>query len=339
MGTDKVKRRTGTLSRRGFLRLGLAGAGLAMLGGCGNFQSQGSGGGEVTIAYQPGIGYAQLLIVKQEGWLQKALPDTKFAWRTLNSGSAIRDGMISGDIQIGAASTGGPFLVGYDRGVDWKILSALNDNNIWLMVKDPKFDSLEDFADGDKIAMPAPDSLQAVILKRGAQEQFGDPKALDSSIVSLAHPDGLQALESGQIAGHLTSPPFQFQEQDAGARPILQSFDLFGQHNSNAVFARQGFHDDNPEVIEELYGSLQEATELLTSDPSRAADILSKESGGETSAQDFETYVTADGVNYTTEPHRTIELADFMQEIGFISKAPQSWKDIVFDNLKNTNGS
>jgi NitT/TauT family transport system substrate-binding protein len=36
-----------------------------LLGGCGG----GSGGGAdtMTIAYQPGIGYAQLLIIKQEG--------------------------------------------------------------------------------------------------------------------------------------------------------------------------------------------------------------------------------------------------------------------------------
>jgi ABC-type nitrate/sulfonate/bicarbonate transport system substrate-binding protein len=30
-------------------------------------------GRQVTIGYQPGIGYAQLLIMKQEGWLQEAL--------------------------------------------------------------------------------------------------------------------------------------------------------------------------------------------------------------------------------------------------------------------------
>src|SRR5215204_6621702 len=81
--------------------------------------------------------------------------------------------------------------------------------------------------------------MQAVVLRKGAQEQLGDAAALDDNLVAFTHPDGLQALLSDQISGHLTSPPFQFQEQDEGARPILKSFDLFGPHNFNSVFVRQ----------------------------------------------------------------------------------------------------
>jgi NitT/TauT family transport system substrate-binding protein len=39
-----------------------------LLGGCGG--GSGGAGDNLTIAYQPGIGYAQLLIIKQEGWLE-----------------------------------------------------------------------------------------------------------------------------------------------------------------------------------------------------------------------------------------------------------------------------
>jgi NitT/TauT family transport system substrate-binding protein len=301
-----------------------------LLGGCGG--GSGGGGDTMTIAYQPGIGYAQLLIIKQEGWLEEDLPETEVAWEQLSSGSAIRDGMLAEDIQVGAGGVG-PFLVGFSAGVDWKVLSALNEMDLWLMVVDEQIQDLGDFGDGS-IAMPAPDSIQAVVLRRGAQEQLGDAVALDDNIVALAHPDGLQALLSGQISGHLTSPPFQFQEQDEGARPILRSFDLFGPHTFNSVFVRQGYHDDNPEAMEALYSNIQEATELIENDPDRAAEILSEESEGETTAEEFRRFITEEGVTYTTQPNGFIEFAEFMQEIGLIDEVPTSQEELVFDNLK-----
>jgi NitT/TauT family transport system substrate-binding protein len=288
----------------------------------------------MAIAYQPGIGYAQLLIIKQEGWLEEDLPETEISWQQLSSGAAIRDGMLAGDINVGSGGVG-PFLVGYDGGVDWKLLSALNEMDLWLMAMDPEYQSLNDFQDGGKIAMPAPDSIQAVILRRGAQEQLGDAKALDSNIVALGHPDGLQALLSGQIAGHLTSPPFQFQEQDQGAHRVLSSFDLFGPHTFNSVFVRQNYHDDNPEAMEALYSDIQRATELIQDDPDAAAEDLSAESEDETSPEDFKRFISEEGVTYTTEPRGFIEFAEFMQQSGLIKNVPESESDLVFDNLKS----
>ena len=124
-------------------------------------------------------------------------------WQMLDSGSAIRDGIISGDIQVASMGTA-PFLVGLDAGVEWKTLMSMNDMNLQLVTMDKGAESLEDLPDGAKIAMPAPDSIQSVVLRKGAEEQLGDATALDKSIVALGHPDGVQALVSGQIDAHLT---------------------------------------------------------------------------------------------------------------------------------------
>ena len=303
---------------------------LLLLGGCGG--ESGGAGDNMTIAYQPGLGYAQLLIIKQEGWLEEDLPETEVAWEQLSSGSAVREGMLEGDIQVGSGGTG-PFLVGYSGGVDWKVLSPLNEMDLWLMVMDEQIQDLKDFGDGS-IATPASDSMQAVILRKGAQEQLGDSAALDDNIVTLAHPEGPPALLSGEISGHLTSPPFQFQEQDEGARPILKSFDLLGPQTFINVFVLQDYHDDNPEAMEALYSNIQEATELIENDPDRAAEILSEESEGKTTAADFRRFITEEGVTYTTQPSGFIEFGKVMQELGMIDKVPGSQEEIVFDNLK-----
>src|SRR5829696_7697721 len=319
-------------AKAGLARAVVACVVVLLVTGCGGGAGGQGDGGTMTIAYQPGIGYAQLLIMKQEGWLEEDLPETEIGWEQLSSGAAIRDGMLAGDIQVGAGGTG-PFLVGYSGGVEWKLLSGLNEMDLWLMVMDEQYQSLSDFGEGS-IAMPAPDSIQAVVLRRGAEEQLGDARALDSNIVALAHPDGLQALLSGQIAGHLTSPPFQFQEQDEGARPILKSFDLFGPHTFINVFVRQDYHDDNPEAMEALYSNIQKATELIENDPDRAAEILSEESEGETTAEEFRRFITEEGVAYTTQPNGFIAFAEFMQQTGLIDEVPASQEELVFDNLK-----
>src|SRR4028119_1450248 len=120
---------------------------LLLFGGCGGESGAGGGSGgagdNMTIAYQPGIGYAQLLIIKQEGWLEEDLPETEVAWEQLTTGAAVRDGMLAGDIPVGSGGTG-PFLVGYSADTDWKVLSALNEMDLWLMVVDEQIHDLGD---------------------------------------------------------------------------------------------------------------------------------------------------------------------------------------------------
>ena len=107
--------------------------------------------GHVTIGYQPGIGYAPLIILKQRRTLEKQFPGTTFSWKVLASGAAITNGVISGDLQIGAGGTG-PFLVGWAQGVDWKIVAGLDWGDLWLMAKDPAIRTVADLK-GKRIAM------------------------------------------------------------------------------------------------------------------------------------------------------------------------------------------
>jgi ABC-type nitrate/sulfonate/bicarbonate transport system substrate-binding protein len=308
--------------------------------GCGSAAVTGGGKAKtVTIAYQPGIGYAPLLIMKQQKTLEKALPGKKIVYKRLDSGSAIRDGMLSGDINVGSGGLG-PFLVGWDKGIDWKVLTPMEDMDLWLMTKSPKYKTLADFKSGGKIAMPAPDSVQAIVLAKGAQEQLGDAKALDKNIVSLGHPDGLQALLSGQLAGHLTSPPFEFDEQDKGAREVLSSYKVFGgPHTFNSVFMRQGFYNDNKDVSDAIFKGVQQSIQMLRDDPAKAADLLSKESGGQNSAAQFKGYITHQGVQYTDTPHGFLKFAQFMKQIGLTDEAPSNVDDLTFDQLHGMSGA
>jgi NitT/TauT family transport system substrate-binding protein len=285
---------------------------------------------EITIGYQPGLGYAPLLIAKQQKLIEKELPDVDVEWQMLDSGSALRDGVLSGDIQVAAMGTA-PFLVGLDAGVEWKTLMSMNDMNLQLVTTEKDVQSLEDLPGNAKIAMPAPDSIQSVVLRKGAEKELGDATALDKSIVALGHPDGVQALVAGQIDAHLTAPPFQAQELEQGGHAILDSYDLFGEHSFNSVYTTGEFADANPELVDALTAALADAVQTLNDDPEKAAQVLSDESGGEASAEDMLEQITDEDVSFTTTPTGFETFAEFMQQIGMIEDVPAT-EDMFFEN-------
>ena len=319
---------------RGILATLTAAALAASAAGCAG--ASGASSDDITIAYQPGIGYAPLLVVKEQRTLEKKFPDKKITWRVLNSGAAIRDGMVSRDIQIGAGGIG-PFIVGASNGIPWKIFVALDNANLQLMSKQAK--SLAEIKGAGKIAMPGPDSIQSVVLRKAAKEQLGDAKVLDSQIVAMGHPDGLQALVSGQIAGHLTAPPFQSQAAKEGARPIVSSYDVFGEHTFNSVFTTVDFHEGNADFVKGLQDAVADAVKLLEQNPDQAAELLSRESGGKVSAAELKEQITGDDITYSTKPLGFMKFAQFMKEIGLIKKTPDKPSEYFFDNQYTKGGN
>ncbi|GLZ09429.1 ABC transporter substrate-binding protein [Actinomadura sp. NBRC 104412] len=329
-----------TYSRRDALRLGATGAGaLALTAACGGAGGSGSGSGkEIVISQGSGLSYAALVIIQANGWLEKDLPGRTISWRTVSGGNATRDGLVSGSLHLGSSGLG-PFLIGWGAGIPWKIISSLNDMPLWLVAKDPRLRGLKDFRPTDKIAAIAPGSIQSVMLQRAAQQQLGDAHALDRNIASMAHPDALQALIGGQIAAAYTAPPFQFQAVEQGARKLVDSYDLFGKHGFNTMVATQDYAEKNPDVIAAVHRNIAKANDLIVNSPAEAARILSQAEKGKISPATYQKYLTHPGIEYTTTPHSLLKLGAFMKEVGVVKKVPGDWREVVFDTVKNENGS
>ena len=60
----------------------------------------------------------------------------------------------------------------------------------------------------------------------------------------MDHPDGMQALLSGQIDAHFTSPPYQWQELGRGAHVVGKSYGYFGAHSFLVTVLTQKFYDE-----------------------------------------------------------------------------------------------
>ena len=292
---------------------------------------------KITIAYQFGVGYAPLLIIKQQRLLEKAYPGLQVEWKQLASGTPITDGIIKGDIQIGAMGTG-PFLVGWARGINWKVIAPLDEADLWLMARDSSIRTIADRR-GKRIATPTATSIQAVALRKMAQVKLGNPRALDSSLISMDHPDGMQALLSGQIDAHFTSPPYQWQELGRGAHVVGKSYGYFGAHSFLVTVLTQRFYDEYRAFSQRFYRLVKQSIDLINKKPKTAAAILAREDQTEATTAQFTRWITRKkSLTFTTRPRGLMRTAGFMNRIGLLSKVPNNWRELVFPPVYPTRG-
>jgi NitT/TauT family transport system substrate-binding protein len=292
---------------------------------------------KITIAYQPGLGYAPLILMKQQRTLEKRFPGLEVDWKVLASGTPITNGVISGDIQIGAVGVG-PMLVGWARGVNWRVIAPLNEGDLWLMAKDPNIRTIGDLR-GKRIATPTNTSIQAVVLRKMAEVKLGNSKALDAGLLALDHPDGMQALLTGQIDAHFTSPPFQFQEKVRGAHIVARSYNYFGAHTFLVTVITQKFYDEYPQFARAFYNNIVAMQTLIKKSPDRVAQILQQDAGGTPTNRQFKQWLVNPALTWTTRPRGLMRTAVFMNRTGQLSKAPASWRELVFPPVLATNGS
>jgi NitT/TauT family transport system substrate-binding protein len=293
--------------------------------------------GKITIAYQPGLGYAPLILMKQQRTIERQFPGTQVEWRVFPSGTPITNGVIAGDIQIGAVGVG-PMLVGWARGVNWKVIAPLNEGDLWLMARDPNIRTIADLR-GKRIATPTRTSIQAVVLRKMAEAKLGNARALDSGLIDLDHPDGMQALLTGQIDAHFTSPPFQFQERVRGAHIVGRSYNYFGAHTFLVTVMTQKFYDEYPRFARAFYNNVVAMENLIKRNPDRVARILQDDAGGNPTWRQFKQWLVHPALNWTTRPRGLMRTAAFMNRTQQLTKMPESWRELTFPPVHPTRGS
>src|SRR4051812_13108881 len=175
---------------------------------------------EVTIAQQYGVSFLPLILMERAGILEKrakaaGLPDVKVNWAKVAGPSVMNDGLLSGTMHF--AAQGAPSLITlWDKtrgSVGVKGVAALTTYPLYLVTRNPQVQSIKDFSDKDKIAVPSVKiSTQAIMLQMAAAQIWGekDYAKLDSLTVSLSHPDAVLALTNNTsgVNAHFATSPF-----------------------------------------------------------------------------------------------------------------------------------
>lgn len=293
---------------------------------------------EVTLnlAYQYGLAYAPLIIAQEQNLIENAYEEATgnkltVTWNQMSSGADINTGISGGSIDAGFMGVG-PAVTGVVKGVGYKVFTNLSGQEHGLMTNDENIKSFDDLiGSSNQIALVNIGSIQHVLLAMALDNAGYDPHALDANIVAMAHPDGMAALQSGNVACHLTSSPYIFKEHDDGNLHEIEGVSAaWGVDKSFIVgVASEKMHDEDPELYQALCDAIQKAIDFMNDSPEEAAEITCEYNGN--SAEDELAYIKKS--NYTSETNGLFELASFMAQTEFIETAPASYEDLVFDNV------
>ncbi|MFQ5936775.1 MAG: ABC transporter substrate-binding protein [Acidiferrobacterales bacterium] len=303
--------------------------------------------GQIRIARQFGSGYLPLMVMRQFALIEKhasaaGLGNIQVRWTLYPSGQAMNEALRLGFLDF---ASGGvvPLLKSWDRTRESRNvrgIAALASMPLYLNTRRIKVRSLRDFTDQDRIALPAVQtSIQAVILQMAAAQAFGPGgyTRLDKLTVSMPHPQARDALLAGKsgITGHLTSPPFQYEElQDRHVHRVLNSYDVLGGSATfTTLWTTSQFRELNPRTFRAVYDALREAVDILNRNKREAAKIFIQQANSPRSVEFVEKIIAHPEIQYTIAPENVLKYARFMFGMGTIKRAPASWKDVFFPEV------
>lgn len=306
---------------------------------------------EVRISGGLNIGFLPLLVMRHQKLLEKhtklaGLGEIKVTWATIAGGAAMNDALLSGSLDF--ASSGAPPLITlWDRTKgSVKGVASMNSMPAFLNTRNPKVNSIKDFTEKDRIALPAVKvSNQALILQMAAEQIFGEAGRfkLDRITVSVPHPDAMAALLSGagEITSHFTAPPFQYYELKAkGIRTILSSDDVLGGPASfTLTWTTAKFRDANPKTYRAFLSALSDAIDLINGDKPAAAAIFKALTKDKAPIAEITEMLNKPEVRFTLVPENLSKIAEFMHKVGSIKTRPTSWKDMFFREVHHLPGN
>src|SRR5688572_986538 len=331
----------------------LLAATLAFVAGCGGRSS--SAATEVRIPLGAGgVGFLPLFVMRDRGLIEKhaqaaGLTDLTVRWIDLGGPAVMNDALLSGSVDFIAA---GPpaFITLWDRtrgSADVRGVAAMSSLPMYLNTTNPALTTIDDLAATDKIAVTAVKvSIPSINMQMYAAQRYGAAEAFrfDRYTVTMTHADALIALLSGgnQINAHFTSPPFHQREiKDPRVRTVLNTDDIMGGATTFTMLSTTArFRDASPAAYSAVLAALEEANELIRSDPRAAAEILfAAESAAGFSVEELVEVLRDPDIRFTTTPENTEKYAKFMREIGSIENQPSSWRDLFFPEIHGANGS
>lgn len=227
-------------------------AALTLFQGCAD-EGSGSENAEPTIrvAEQHGLAYAPLAVVQERDLLESV------EWIRLNNAAAIREAMLANRLDVGFMGIP-PYLIGRDRGTDWSHFTGLAQAPLGLVTVREDIPSLTALVKGPsswRIALPQPGSIQHILLSMALDRDYGEATLLDQRLVSMGHPDGMNALFAGKrgqgdVVAHFSSPPYYFEEAaHPDARVLLDGQTAFdGPFTFIIGVLRPGLPADDPGV-------------------------------------------------------------------------------------------
>lgn len=327
-------------------------AGIGLLSGLILASASAHAEGTLRVAQQFGIAYLLMDVARDQQLVEKhgkaAGVDITVEWKQISGAAAMNEALLAGALDVVTAGTP-PMLNLWDRTQgrqNVKGIASLGSIPSFLLTNAPHIQSLDDFTEKDRIAVPSaivgfqPRTLQIEAAKRYGNDQY---KRFDAISISLPHPDATAALLSGgsEITAHFSSAPFQYQAlENPQVRKLLSSYDVLGGPGTmNVLYTTEAFHKQNPKTYQAFYDALEEAEAFVKANPEQAIDIYIRQQNSKLDRDFIKRIIEDPEVNFTITPERTFVYAQKMHELGILKNAPASWTDYFFPQVHGRPGS
>ncbi len=331
----------GTTGRRGFL------AGVCAAACWRSARARADAATSVTIAIQYGVGYLPVMIADRLGLFQKqaeaAGAPIKVALTRMSGATAINDALISGSIDIGAYGLPGMLIAREKTVRNYAVrgLCSLSSLPYTLYTNVPGIHGVADIGPGERIAVTAPNTPQAELLRMAAEKVFGDAHRLDAQMVSLPHPDATVELIGGRGATlYFATPPFsQVLDGNPKIHRVTTSKEILGEEITGAMLATTGRFVGRPGIAAAVVAALTEANRIIAADPARAAALYRESEASKLTQAEVEAILRQMGSLYSVAPSGTMAMAAFMAKQGELKAPPARWQDAFYPPVSEGSGS
>ncbi|HEX5925297.1 MAG TPA: ABC transporter substrate-binding protein [Baekduia sp.] len=228
---------------------------------------------KLTIAYQaiPNDD----LVVKHEGWLEKALPNTKIEWKLFDSGGSVNEAVAARSVDIGLAGSS-PVSRGLSQPLPYEvpwIHDVIGKAEALVVKKD--ITSIEQLK-GKKVATPLASTSHYSLLAALQDHQL---TAKDVKVID-AEPDDIAAAWSrGDIDGAYVWNPNLAKLIKDGGHVLVSSADLAkeGKTTYDLAVVTKDFAGKYPDAVKTWVAQQDRAVKLYRSDPQAVATAVGAE--------------------------------------------------------------
>lgn len=204
------------------------------------------------------------LVVKNLGYLEKALPDTEIEWKLFDSGGSVNEAIVAGSVDIGLAGSS-PVSRGISNGIEYQvpwIFDVIGAAEA-LVAKDG-ITSIADLK-GKTVATPFASTSHYSLLAALESEGLS---ASDVNIIDAEPDDIYAAWTRGDIDAAYVWNPNLAKLKDEGGTVLITSADLAkeGKTTYDLAVVRNEFAEKYPDTVQTWLDQQNKAVGLYSSD-------------------------------------------------------------------------
>ncbi|MBD0862281.1 ABC transporter substrate-binding protein [Gordonia sp. zg691] len=259
--------------------LGVVAAAMLVLAGC-SVDNSGSDSSKPTIR----IAYQSFpsgdLIVKNNGWLEEALPDHNIKWTKFDSGADINTAFVAKEVDFAAIGSSpvarglsAPLNIPYQVAF---VLDVAGDNEALVARDGTGIDTVADLR-GKRVATAFASTAHYSLLA-ALNEAGVNPKDVD--LIDLQPQASLAAWQRGDIdAVYTWLPTLDELRQDGKTLVASRQLATAGKPTLDLGVVSSEFAEANPEVVDTWRKVQARALTLIKDDPQAAADAVAAQLG------------------------------------------------------------